>query len=570
MTDFDVNDEVIAKCRKNFKNFLYVVFQYINLPSPTEIQYAIADELQYKEADLILNGFRGVAKSTITGIYVAWLLFKDPVNAQIIYVGANQEEAKKFMKFTRGLFEIVPFLNFLIPDVKAGQRDNALSFDVAPSGIRIQPSCKAVGIFGNLTGNRATNIIADDIETSENCDTQIKREHIEYAVTEFRQIVSPLKGSLVFLGTPHTEISIYNKLHDKGIPTRIFPIRFPTEEQMDKYGDKLAPYIANKVQQDPTLIGQSTDPIRFGEEEILKLEAEGRSKFAMQQMLDTTLSDTERYPLKCSDLVVMDCNNDIAPEKVAYGSAQNQIIKDLPCNGIGTDRYYSPIPLPDIKWLPYSYKVMTIDPSGRGSDELAYTVIGVLNAQLFLLKQGGLQGGYSENNLNKLASIAKEYQVNKVKIESNFGDGMFTTLLSPVLRKIYPCALEEVRHNTQKEKRIIDTLEPVMNQHRLIVNKQVVKDDAESIKIYPLESQQQYSLFYQMTRITRDKGSLNHDDRLDCLTMAVADCLDMLQVDTDEEIRQRIDRELEEQIDNFFDNFGVNSDNHKNSWFDIR
>lgn len=149
-------------------------------------------------------------------------------------------------------------------------------------------------------------------------------------------------------------------------------------------------------------------------------------------------------------------------------------------------------------------------------------------------------------------------------------DGMFTTLLSPVLRKIYPCALEEVRHNTQKEKRIIDTLEPVMNQHRLIVNKQVVKDDAESIKIYPLENQQQYSLFYQMTRITRDKGSLNHDDRLDCLAMAVADCLDMLQVDTDEEIRQRIDRELEEQIDNFFDNFGVNSDNHKNSWFDIR
>ncbi len=348
-----------------------MVFQYINLPSPTEIQYAIADELQYKESDLILNGFRGVAKSTITGIYVAWLLFKDPVNTQIIYVGANQEEAKKFMKFTRGLLEIVPFLNFLIPDVKRGQKDNALSFDVAPAEVRIQPSCKAVGIFGNITGNRATDIIADDIETSENCDTQIKREHIESAVTEFRQVVSPLKGKLLFLGTPHTEISIYNKLHEKGIPTRIFPIKFPTPEQQEKYGDKLAPYIANKVQQDPTLIGTSTDPIRFGEEEILKLEAEGRSKFAMQQMLDTTLSDIERYPLKCSDLIVMDCDKEIAPEKVAYGSAPSQILKDIPCNGIGTDKYYAPIPLPDIKWLPYSYKMMAIDPSGRGKDELA-------------------------------------------------------------------------------------------------------------------------------------------------------------------------------------------------------
>lgn len=551
------------KLRNNFKNFLYVVFQHINLPSPTEIQYAIADELQHRESDLIINGFRGVAKSTITGIYDAWLLDRDPENTQIIYVGANQEEAKKFMRFTRGLFEIVPMLNYLVPDAKT-QRDNALSYDVRPAGMKIQPSCKAVGIFGNLTGNRATHIIADDIETSENCDTQVKREHIESAVTEFRQIVSPLNGSLLFLGTPHTEVSIYNKLHDKGIPTRIFPIKYPTEQQQEKYGDKLAPYIANRVQQDPTLVGQSTDPLRFGDDMIIKLEAEGRSKFAMQQMLDTTLSDLERYPLKCSDLIVMDCDTEIAPEKVAYGSAPNQILKDIPCNGIGNDRFYSPIPLPDIKWLPYIYKVMTIDPSGRGKDELAYTVLGVLNAQIFLLKQGGLQGGYCEENLTKLAKLAKEYNVNKVKIESNFGDGMFTTLLNPILRRIHPCTVEEVRHNTQKEARIIDTLEPVLNQHRLIVDKAVIRDDYESIKIYPLETQQHYSLFYQLTRITRDRGALAHDDRLDCLAMGVADCLDMLLVDADEEIKQRQEAEFEAEIEKYY---GIPHSDA--SWFEI-
>ena len=556
------------KCRNNFKNFLYLVFKHINLPSPTEIQYAIADELQNRESDLILNGFRGVAKSTITGCYDAWLLDRDPENTQIIYVGANQEEAKKFMKFTRGLLEVVPYLNYLIPDVKSGQRDNALTFDVAPAGMKIQPSCKAVGIFGNLTGNRATHIIADDIETSENCDTQVKRDHIESAVTEFRQIVSPLNGSLLFLGTPHTEVSIYNKLHDKGIPTRIFPIKFPTEQQQEKYGNKLAPYIANKVQQDPTLVGTSTDPLRFSEDMIIKLEAEGRSKFAMQQMLDTTLSDIERYPLKCSDLIVMDCNKDIAPEKVAYGSAPNQVLKDVPCNGIGTDKFYSPIPLPDIKWLPYSYKMMAIDPSGRGKDELAYTIVGVVNAQIFLLKQGGLQGGYCEENLKKLVSMAKEYKINKVKIESNFGDGMFTTLLSPVLRKIYPCAIEEIRHNTQKERRIIDTLEPVMNQHRLVVDKKLIKEDLDSVKCYPLEKQQQYSLFYQMTRITKDRNCLAHDDRLDCLSIAVADCLEMLQIDPDDEIQKRIDEEIDAEIERFESMMGI-YDKEEIGWFDI-
>ena len=567
MTEILIDAIQRQKCRNNFKNFLYLVFKHINLPSPTEIQYAIADELQNRESDLILNGFRGVAKSTITGCYDAWLLDRDPENTQIIYVGANQEEAKKFMKFTRGLLEVVPYLNYLIPDVKSGQRDNALTFDVAPAGMKIQPSCKAVGIFGNLTGNRATHIIADDIETSENCDTQVKRDHIESAVTEFRQIVSPLNGSLLFLGTPHTEVSIYNKLHDKGIPTRIFPIKFPTEQQQEKYGNKLAPYIANKVQQDPTLVGTSTDPLRFSEDMIIKLEAEGRSKFAMQQMLDTTLSDIERYPLKCADLIVMDLDKEIAPEKVAYGSAPNQVLKDIPCNGIGTDRYYSPIPIPDIKWLNYNYKVMTIDPSGRGQDELAYNVGGVLNSQIFLLKQGGKQGGYSLENLRFLAELAKEYKVNKIKIESNFGDGMFTALFIPIIKKLgYQCEIEEIRHNTQKERRIIDTLEPVMNQHRLIVDKQVIIDDANSIKIYPYEKQQQYSLFYQMTRITKDRGCLNHDDRLDCLSMMVADCLEMMSDDADEKIQQRLDDEYEKYIEYVF---GDIDSKQNDSWFNL-
>jgi hypothetical protein len=564
LTEILIDSKQREKCRANFKNHLYVVFKHINLPSPTPIQYAIADELQYGESDTVIEGFRGVAKSTITGIYMSWLLDKDPENKQILYTSANQAEAMKFMKFTRDLIEIVPFLNYLRPNIAKGQRDNALQFDVSPAITRIQPSCKAVGIFGQLTGNRATDIIADDVETSENCDTQVKREHIDSAISEFRQILLPKQGRLIYLGTPHTEVSIYNKLYNKGHKVRIFPIKFPSQQQQEKYGDKLAPYIVDLLQQDPTLVDKPTDPLRFSENEILKLESEGRSKFAMQQMLDTTLSDIERYPLKCSDLVVMDLDKEIAPEKVAYGSAPNQVLKDIPCNGIANDRYYAPIPIPDIKWLPYAYKVMSVDPSGRGKDELAYTILGVLNGQIFLLKQGGLQGGYCLENLIKLATMAKDYKINKMKIESNFGDGMFTTLLYPVLRKIYPCTVEEVRHNIQKEKRIIDTLEPVLNQHKLIVDKQVIIDDKESIQDYPLEKQQQYSLFYQLTRITKDRGCLGHDDRLDCLSIAVADCLELLLVDVEDEIKQRLEEEFEAEIERIY---GF-TDKEEDCWFD--
>lgn len=554
------------KIRNNFKNCLYVVFKHINLPSPTPIQYAIADELQYGDSDTVIEGFRGVAKSTITGIYADWLLDNDPENTQILNVSANQDEAMKFMKFSRSLLEIVPFWNYLKPNTTKGQRDSALQFDVAPAIVRVQPSCKALGILGQLTGNRATQIIADDIETSVNCKSQVERERIAEAVTEFRQITAPLNGRLLYLGTPHTEVSIYNKLYDKGHTVRIFPLKYPDEKQIEKYGDKLAPYILDKVRQDPTLVGTSTDPTRFNEDTIIKLEAEGRSKFAMQQMLDTTLSDIERYPLKCSDLIVMDCDKEIAPEKVAYGSAANQILKDVPCIGIGSDKYYAPMPIPDIKWIPYTFKAMSIDPSGRGKDELAFDIGGVVNAQIFLLKQGGLQGGYCEENLYKLAYLAKEYQVNEIVIESNFGDGMFTTLFMPILKKIgYQCAVEEVRHNVQKEKRIIDTLEPVMNQHKLIIDKQLILDDRKSIEIYPLEQQQQYSLFYQMTRITRDRGCLGHDDRLDCLAMLVKKCLDFMQVDVDEEIRLRQEEEFEAEIERVF---GF-SEKENYSWYNL-
>ena len=86
--------------------------------------------------------------------------------------------------------------------------------------------------------------------------------------------------------------------------------------------------------------------------------------------------------------------------------------------------------------------------------------------------------------------------------------------LNLVMSRIHPCTIEEVRHSKQKELRIIDTLEPVMNQHRLVVSQEMIKED---IKLEP-----DHQLFKQMTRITKDKGAIKHDDALDALAIAVA------------------------------------------------
>jgi hypothetical protein len=144
-----------------------------------------------------------------------------------------------------------------------------------------------------------------------------------------------------------------------------------------------------------------------------------------------------------------------------------------------------------------------------------------LNGNLFLLASGGLRGGYSETNLKKLAVIAKEFKVKQILVESNLGLGMFSELLKRYLGTIYPCSIEEVRHTKQKEVRIIDTLEPVLNQHRLMVDTDVITKDLSSTECYPTETRSQYQLFFQLTRITKEKNSIRHDDRLDALAMAV-------------------------------------------------
>ena len=54
--------------------------------------------------------------------------------------------------------------------------------------------------------------------------------------------------------------------------------------------------------------------------------------------------------------------------------------------------------------------------------------------------------------------------------------------------------------------------------HKIIIS----KVDAELLKGATDEKGASYSLFYQMTRLTADRGSLFHDDRLDAWAMAVA------------------------------------------------
>ena len=141
-----------------------------------------------------------------------------------------------------------------------------------------------------------------------------------------------------------------------------------------------------------------------------------------------------------------------------------------------------------------------------------------------------------------------------ILVEENYGGGMFTKLLLPFVTKTYPVTIEEIRHQEAKEKRIIDTLEPLMQQHRLIIDANVVhKDYNSSNEMYSVEKALRFQLFYQMSRIGRLKGSLAIDDRLDVLAMACRYWVDHLAKDQETAQQQRREELLRDELENFMD-----------------
>ena len=530
----------------DFRNFVFLVWEHLTLPEPTPVQYDIADYLQNAPKRAVIEAFRGVGKSYITSAFVCWKLLLDS-ETKVLVVSASKVRSDDFSTFTQRLINELPILHHL--KSREGQRQSKVAFDVGPCQASHSPSVKSVGITGQLSGSRADIIVADDVEVPNNSMTQTMRDKLSEAVKEFDAVLKP-DGSIVYLGTPQTEMSLYETLPERGYEVRIWPSRYPDEKQVLRYSNKLSPFIQDHLDRG-SIVGDPTDPLRFDAEDLLERELSyGKSGFALQFQLDTSLSDADKYPLKLSDLIIMGVDSEKAPEKPVWTRDPRNKLTDLPNVGLPGDFFYSPeTKLGD--WIQYSGSVLSIDPSGRGKDETGYAVVKMLNGFLYVAECGGLRGGYKDTNLRSLSVIAKRNNVNLILIESNFGDGMFMELLKPVLRKIHNVTIEEIRSNVQKEKRIVDTLEPVMNQHRLVIDPKVVEHDYKTVQEYPVESQARYMLFHQMTRITKDRGALIHDDRLDALQMAVQYWVDFMAADAEIEIRTRKDELFDMEIEKF-------------------
>lgn len=538
-----------ARMKADFVFFLFVLWKALSLPVPTRCQIDMAKKLSAGDnRRFILQAFRGIGKSFITCAFVVWKLWNNP-DLKFMIVSASKERADANSIFIKRIIDLMPQLQELKP--KQGQRDAVISFDVGPAKPDHSPSVKSVGITGQLTGSRADILIADDVEVPNNSATQAARDRLSELVKEFDAILKP-GGTIIYLGTPQNEMTLYRELEGRGYTTTIWPARYPRDRKdWQSYGDRLAPMLQAELEEDPeSFYWRPTDEVRFDDTDLKERELSyGKAGFALQFMLNPNLSDAEKYPLKLRDLIVADLDPASSPMVYQWLPNPQNKREDVPNVGLMGDSYHT-YQTVGSAFSSYTQKILVIDPSGRGKDETGYAVLYQLNGYIFAMEVGGMRGGYEDSTLEALAKIGRKWKVNEYVIEGNFGDGMYLELFKPVAARIHPAAVTEVKSKGQKELRICDVLEPIMGSHRLIVNAAAIVQDYQSASDKDGVRNPIYSLFYQMTRISRERGALAHDDRLDALAIGVQFFVESMAKDANKGEREVTEEWLEEQMEN--------------------
>ena len=524
----------------------------------TDMQRDIARYMQYGPRQSMVAAQRGEAKSTLAALFAVWRLIQD-WNEWVLIVSGGETQASEVALLVIQLIERWGILCYLRPDRSRGDRTSYEHYDIHCDlrTVSKSPSVACVGITAQLQGKRATLLIPDDIETTNNSLTATNREILLLRSKEFGAIC--VDGKILYLGTPQTKDSIYRTLSTRGYEMRIWPGRIPTLEEEIRYGATLAPYILDLITQGAARSGygvdgtrgQASDPQRYDEDLCIEKELEfGPEGYQLQYMLDTTLSDAMRTRIKLSDAIVAALGTDAAPDTLFYAAAPQNRVQSVP-DSVKQEVLYNLAGSGQLM-LPYQHKMMIVDPAGNGGDEVAFACGGALNSYIHLFGVGGLQGGLSEENCNVLIDYCEEFGITDIVMEANMGHGTASMVLLNIIakRKLTHIGVRDIYAKGQKERRIIDTLGPVFRRHKFVLHERAIEMDTEYLSQYSRDKRNLYSLLFQLSGITYDRGSLAKDDRADAVAHLVNELKGYLSADEEKEAEKLQNKRAQEFLSN--------------------
>lgn len=495
--------------------------------STTDIQKDIAGYIAYGPQNLMVQAQRGEAKTTIVAAFAVWSLMQSPWY-RVLVLSAGGTQAKDISTLIVRLIMNMDVLECLRPDKAAGDRTSTEEFDIHHSlkGIDKSPSVACVGIDANLQGKRAHILIPDDVESGKNSATPTQRAKLAHIVKDFPSIADRPESRILWMGTPQTMESIYNALPAQGIPIRIWPGRYPTPEQVEHYGGRLAPLLVQRLARDPSLgqgggglgdQGQPTDPVLKDEAQLQKVELiQGTAYFQLQHMLNTALMDSMRHPLKTERLVSVQGGTQFPLEIVRGLDPSYHLDKAVGDFAFKVSRPHSMSQ--EVSKLQSLWAYVDPAAGGANGDETGYCVGGFLNGNIYILEVGGIPGGYELAKLEELAQRIGKYPLTGCCIEKNMGHGAFRAVFAPILAKVRQCQMTDDLVTGQKEPRIINMLAPIIGRGSLIFTDTCFDNDADDIARYSPATRLTFSLFFQMAHISLARNALVHDDRLDALS----------------------------------------------------
>lgn len=174
-------------------------------------QYRMAEWLQDTDHEKfrVLQAYRGASKSTVTSLYSPWRLSRDPMWT-VMLVSARSPLVSRNSRYVRSIIEQFPLcVNW---DMKPEDPDlwRTTEFSVNRPQALINPSCSVTSLESFMTGRRAKMLLMDDVEVEENTNTEEQRELLHKRVRS----LSMINSNHLFVGTPHSEETVYRHLEE--------------------------------------------------------------------------------------------------------------------------------------------------------------------------------------------------------------------------------------------------------------------------------------------------------------------------------------------------------------------
>ena len=529
--------------KDDFRNFMYFAFKVMGI-EPHPIQYLVADWLQNAGNRRILSCMRGFGKTVMIACYISWRFHQDE-NYLILVQSASSERAKEIVGLVRQILGEMEITAHLIPDGRDKNiKNQAQRFDIAIRTRKAKdPSLAAYGMRSMVTGSHVDEIITDDAETMENSMTDDGKGVIMEKFAEYEDIVIADTANIVTaVGTPQTQDSVYFRLADLGYDLIRVPAEFP--ELDDENLGTLASFLRERLEDPDDLEaspGKPTYPERMGEEYLQnKKDITPPARYRLQMLLDPSLADEERYPLKLRHFIVFDSDPDLLPLRLLWSNESTHRVM-IPVAGFRGDHVFGPRSVSD-EFVNFNRKIMYVDPSGRGADHVTYTIAYGAPSYIYVPEVGGYQNGFAEHTLSQLSMVALKHNVTTIFVEANFGGGAYAELLKPHIRRLgVRAAVEDDWAKGRKELRIIDTLRPMMGSHRIVISTDVARNQ---------------ELTYQISHITEERDSLEHDDYVDSFCGAVSKLTNNLGRDFVQTAEDLQEAKLKEMVDAFWKRVG--------------